>query len=166
MIASVFIFAGAGMHARLSIATGAMACTALSACGGASNVPVQSSSAMQRFFSSQRTTNNTWAAGPSLPVPREDFASAAKRRWPTSRYFIGVAAVNGILYTIGGCNKKRSFNIVEAYDPCTNTWSTKAPQYLDKEGGYAASRVPTFGLFYQWHGVRRRRTGLHAVGLT
>ena len=36
--------------------------------------------------------------------------------------------INGILYAVGGANsefKKLSTN--EAYDPSTNTWSTKAP---------------------------------------
>lgn len=39
---------------------------------------------------------------------------------PTARYAPGVAALNGLVYVIGG-----DVRTVEAYDPQTNTWTTK-----------------------------------------
>jgi hypothetical protein len=35
--------------------------------------------------------------------------------------------VNGILYAVGGATAASTVNTVEAYDPTTNTWTTKAP---------------------------------------
>jgi N-acetylneuraminic acid mutarotase len=37
-----------------------------------------------------------------------------------------VSVVNGVLYALGGSNGN-ALNTVEAYDPATNTWTTKAP---------------------------------------
>jgi N-acetylneuraminic acid mutarotase len=45
---------------------------------------------------------------------------------PTARQYFGAAMVNGILYAVGGSNPS-ILSIVEAYDPSTNSWSTKAP---------------------------------------
>ncbi len=59
---------------------------------------------------------NTWAAKTSMPSPR----------WAPSS-----AAVSGILYVVGGTdgcyNPNPGMNTIEAYDPATNTWTTKAP---------------------------------------
>ncbi|OKP85840.1 kelch repeat-containing protein [Paenibacillus sp. P32E] len=46
---------------------------------------------------------------------------------PTARQDSGSAAVNGIIYVIGGHDGKSVTNTVEAYNPSTNTWETKAP---------------------------------------
>ena len=46
---------------------------------------------------------------------------------PTPRYAHRMAAVNGILYAVGGIVNGAGVSTVEAYDPATNTWSTKAP---------------------------------------
>jgi N-acetylneuraminic acid mutarotase len=50
---------------------------------------------------------------------------------PTARANLGVAAVNGVLYAVGGYNFSsapwRVLDILEAYDPLTDTWTTKAP---------------------------------------
>jgi len=53
-----------------------------------------------------------------------------KTPMPTARHAPGVAIVNDIIYVIGGSlsNSPSTLNVstVEAYDPLTNTWSTKA----------------------------------------
>ena len=48
---------------------------------------------------------------------------------PTARQGLGVAALNGVLYAVGGQNVGGPPMIhaaLEAYDPATNTWTTKA----------------------------------------
>ncbi len=55
-----------------------------------------------------------------------------KAPMPSPRVALGVGVVNGILYAVGGacCNPghgSRILGTVEAYDPATNTWTTKAP---------------------------------------
>jgi N-acetylneuraminic acid mutarotase len=62
-------------------------------------------------------TTNRWIAKAPIPSPRTN---------------LGVGVVNGILYAVGGacCNPghgSRILGTVEAYDPSTNTWTTKAP---------------------------------------
>ncbi len=55
-----------------------------------------------------------------------------KAPMPSPRVGLGVGVVNGILYAVGGAccspgHGSRIFGTVEAYDPATNTWTTKAP---------------------------------------
>jgi len=55
-----------------------------------------------------------------------------KTDMPTGRQMATAAVVNGIIYVIGGLNFQVSvtnphLTTVEAYDPATNTWTTKAP---------------------------------------
>jgi N-acetylneuraminic acid mutarotase len=61
-------------------------------------------------------TSDTWASKASLP---------------TSRFGLDVGVVNGVLYAVGGeastTTGTSMVNTVEAYDPATNTWTTKAP---------------------------------------
>ncbi|MFW9998387.1 MAG: Kelch repeat-containing protein [Candidatus Odinarchaeota archaeon] len=45
---------------------------------------------------------------------------------PTTRHGLVAAAVDGIIYTIGGWDGDRELPTVEAYDPATDTWTTKA----------------------------------------
>ena len=61
---------------------------------------------------------------------------------PTARSGLAAAAVNGIIYVIGGDNAiapSSSANVfkpvatVEAYDPVTNAWTTKAPMPTARE---------------------------------
>jgi N-acetylneuraminic acid mutarotase len=49
----------------------------------------------------------------------------------TQRNGMTGAAVNGIIYIMGGCC---SISIVEAYDTATNTWTTKTPMPTAREG--------------------------------
>lgn len=46
---------------------------------------------------------------------------------PTPRYALRMAAVDGILYAVGGISTSGVVATVDAYDPLTNTWTTKAP---------------------------------------
>jgi N-acetylneuraminic acid mutarotase len=45
---------------------------------------------------------------------------------PTARSRLGVVAVNGKIYAIGGENDDVALKTNEMYDPATNTWTTKA----------------------------------------
>jgi N-acetylneuraminic acid mutarotase len=45
---------------------------------------------------------------------------------PTARQGVCAAAVDGIIYAIGGWNPSGDLSTVEAYDPATDTWTTKA----------------------------------------
>jgi len=66
---------------------------------------------------------DSWTTKSPMPTPRSDF---------------GIAVVNGIIYTIGGggCATPTfgACTTVEAYDPATDTWTTKAsmptPRYI------------------------------------
>jgi hypothetical protein len=54
---------------------------------------------------------------------------------PTGRNFPGVAVVNGILYVVGGQNTSGThLAVVEAYDPVSDTWTTKAPMPTARTG--------------------------------
>jgi len=63
-----------------------------------------------------------------------------KRAMPTQRYYFSTGVVAGKIYVIGGYNPAVSggtaiadpevapvFNVVEEYDPASDTWTTKAP---------------------------------------
>lgn len=55
-----------------------------------------------------------------------------KAPMPTPRRFLAAAAVNGIIYAVGGDNGGVSPSTIEgtkleAYDPASDTWTTKAP---------------------------------------
>lgn len=60
---------------------------------------------------------NKWSTGESIP---------------TARYVAASTVVDNILYVIGGCNAAcatggGAMTVVEAYDPATNSWTTKSP---------------------------------------
>jgi N-acetylneuraminic acid mutarotase len=71
---------------------------------------------------------NTWNTGAPMP---------------TARWVPASAVVNDILYVIGGCtvgcDGADALSVVEAYDPATNTWSTKSPLPNATGGAYAVS---------------------------
>ncbi len=60
-------------------------------------------------------STNTWTTAAPMPTGRQDLA---------------VVPINGVLYAVGGWNLALTpggeLNVVEAYDPVTNTWTAKA----------------------------------------
>jgi hypothetical protein len=85
------------------------------------------------------TTATTFKAGTTAGVATVTAASAglsatasvavtgnwaARASMPTARFAPGVAVVNGILYAVGG-GSLNNLATVEAYDPATNTWTSK-----------------------------------------
>ena len=51
-----------------------------------------------------------------------------------ARLYLGVGVVNGILYAVGGGNGNSVFATVEAYDPVSNTWTTRASMPTGRSG--------------------------------
>jgi hypothetical protein len=77
-------------------------------------------------------TTNTWTTKAPMPTPRS---------------FMGVAVVDGILYAIGGAAcadanipcQTHSVATVEAYDPVTDTWTTRAAMPTARQSVGAAA---------------------------
>lgn len=74
--------------------------------------------------------------GPNTHLGRLSTVEAydpATDRWttkapmPTPRYALGVAAVDGVIYAIGGEHGFDVVRTVEAYDPATDRWTTRTP---------------------------------------
>jgi N-acetylneuraminic acid mutarotase len=65
----------------------------------------------------------------AVPVNTLESYNPATNTWielapmPTARYSLGVGAVGGILYAVGGFDGRNVLDIVEAYNPATNTWT-------------------------------------------
>jgi N-acetylneuraminic acid mutarotase len=63
---------------------------------------------------------------------------AEQTELPSQRYWFSTCAVNGIIHVIGGNNGSRAgntrthLNTVEAYDPKTDTWTTKADMHTKR----------------------------------
>ena len=55
-----------------------------------------------------------------------------------ARQAVGVAALNGKLYAVGGFNDG-SLNSVERYDPATNAWEAVAPMATAQFSSVAVS---------------------------
>ena len=53
---------------------------------------------------------------------------------PTPRLTLGVGVVNGILYAVGVYSSSGLVAAVEAYDPATDTWTTKSPMPTPRNG--------------------------------
>ena len=66
---------------------------------------------------------DAWSVGASMPTPRGDLC---------------LTAINGLLYAVGGFLPNTTGNLrtatVEAYDPASNTWTTRAPLPLALSG--------------------------------
>jgi N-acetylneuraminic acid mutarotase len=50
----------------------------------------------------------------------------AKAPMPTARYGLGAAAIDGVIYAIGGLGNSELWSVNEAYDPSTDLWTTRA----------------------------------------
>jgi N-acetylneuraminic acid mutarotase len=61
---------------------------------------------------------------------------------PTARRALAVATANGLVYAIGGANGSGTvLRKVEAYNPSTNGWTTKASLPAPREGGNGAVAI-------------------------
>ena len=58
--------------------------------------------------------------------PATDSWGAPVASMPTLRATFGLAAIDGIIYAVGGGNNSGNVATVEAYDPVSDTWETKA----------------------------------------
>ena len=67
-------------------------------------------------------------------------AWTTKQPMLTARSGLDVGVVNGMLYAVGGATGNNSdgipiiVNTLEAYDPATNTWTTRTPMITGREG--------------------------------
>lgn len=53
----------------------------------------------------------------------------------TERYELAAATVGNIIYALGGTgNNNNALSSVEAYDPATNTWTSKASMSASRAG--------------------------------
>jgi hypothetical protein len=57
---------------------------------------------------------------------------------PTPRWLVASGVIDGILYVVGGSNGSSIVSTVEAYNPATNTWITRAPLPVPLAGAAAA----------------------------
>jgi len=75
-----------------------------------------------------RNDASFWMATVEAYDPASDTWST-KAAMPTPRFGLGLAAINGIVYAMGGETSAGNFTevtaVLEAYDPTTNTWTTK-----------------------------------------
>jgi N-acetylneuraminic acid mutarotase len=86
-----------------------------------------------------------WGVGRRLVAPTAVYDPGTDR-WreaasvPTPRDHLVAAAVNGLVYAIGGrpLNPDRNYNIVEAYDPTSDHWTRRAAM-PSRRGGLAAA---------------------------
>lgn len=78
----------------------------------------------------------------------------------TARSDLAAAAVNGLIYAIGGGVTSSALNTVEVYNPTTNSWSTAAPMPTAR-GDLAA--VAVNGLIYAIGGSNASTTNLNTV---
>lgn len=70
--------------------------------------------------------------------PATDTWDGSLATMPTARSGLAAAAVNGIVYAIGGTHNGTASTAVEAYDPATDSWSSKTPMPTTRSGASAA----------------------------
>ena len=82
---------------------------------------------------------------------------------PTARNYMGAVALSGIIYAIGGWNPTLTpdgeLDVVEAYDPGSGTWTTKAPLPAPRSGVAVGALDGTLIVV----GGERKKTVLAAV---
>lgn len=83
--------------------------------------------------------SDTWTTRASIPTPRTQ---------------LGAAAVNGVVYTLGGWLRGNNggLNVIEAYDPVTDSWSTKPPLNIAR---FALGVVTINGAIYAVGGINQ-----------
>src|ERR1700738_2686760 len=70
---------------------------------------------------------------PRSGAPGTQLTPQSRGKWttktsmPTARQRLAAGFVNATLYAVGGIDADVALNTVEAYDPATDTWTTKAP---------------------------------------
>ncbi len=92
-------------------------------CGASYSVTATASGLAGATSTAFDVTNNCWSTKASMPTPRTNLA---------------VGAVNGVLYAVGGYGGinggSNTLGTVEAYDPSTNSWATKASMPTARSG--------------------------------
>jgi N-acetylneuraminic acid mutarotase len=100
--------------------------------------------------------------------PSNDTWDTQKTPMPTGRYAASACVVNGVIYVMGGVymlpgdDVGRLLNVVEAYDPATDTWTTKAPMPTAR---YALSMPVVNGKIYAMGGSVGGGYGINTVEL-
>jgi len=100
--------------------------------------------------------------------PSSDTWDTQRTPMPTGRYAASACLVNGIIYVMGGVYMLpgdavgRLLNVVEAYDPATDTWTTKAPMPTAR---FALSTVVVDGKIYAMGGSAGGGHGINTVEL-
>lgn len=74
---------------------------------------------------------------------------------PTERFELAVGVVNGVIYAVGGRNTRGLSNVLEAYDPVTDTWTKKRsmPETMEWPSACASG-----GRLYVFRGVNVRNS--------
>lgn len=71
----------------------------------------------------------------TFSVENPPFWSTVATTLPTAREFLGAGTIGGIIYCVGGLiTYSANTNVNEAYNPSTNTWTTKAPMPTTRAG--------------------------------
>src|SRR5687768_7675152 len=100
------------------------------ACAGCFPAPAHVASTL-RLLSALRSACSLAAVGLILSTSSPLMAQGTwttKAPMPTPRLGLAAAAIDGIIYAVGGDNYScGTYSTVEAYDTATNTWTTQAP---------------------------------------
>ena len=108
--------------------------------------PIEALAAVEAY----KPSTNAWTKKASMPTPR---------------YWLSTATVGGILYAIGGTSAPypasfKPLSTVEAYDPVTDTWTSKAEMPTPR---YGLSISVVDGIIYAIGGTNSDFIGLSIV---
>lgn len=102
------------------------------------------SSALSFAINTTGAVSNTWQTGASMPTARGGAIAVTK---------------NALTYVIGGCTTTCwASNVNEAYNPATNSWTTKAPMLTPRASPSAA--LGQNGLIYVMGGATSDENGV------